>query len=359
MVSSNLQRTTFEYEPGQNSTNMKRRSIQLALVTMSVTMVLTACMINEEAKKTEAVNLRLQWTPHSQFAGYIIALKKGYYKDEGLDVTLLPGGPDLKPHVTVASGSDQFGVGVPNQVISARANGVPLVVVAQFFQDSPNRYILKGENHIDSLQQLRGQKVGLWMGGDEAEFTAMLATAGMKLSDVQVVDQGFTVAPFLQDEFKLSMVTTYMELGLVQDEYKGELQILSPKAYHAAILGDMLFTTEAYLKQHPQTVEKVLSATIRGWRYALEHPSETVDLMVAYNPELDRVQQVRTLRAISDLVTDGDARTKGLGYINPEDYETAARVLRGSGQLSADVVVSRAYDMSAWNAVPDSLKLPR
>src|SRR5262245_27470353 len=131
-------RITSQSAGAQKPSKMKRGLLRIVFMVMVAAFVAHGCNNGGETTKAEEVNLRLQWTPYSQFAGFILALQNGYYKDEGVDVKLLAGGPDLKPHVTVANGTDQFGVGVPNQVITARANGVPLVVVAQFFQDSPN-----------------------------------------------------------------------------------------------------------------------------------------------------------------------------------------------------------------------------
>src|SRR5688572_20675840 len=85
--------------------------------------------------------MRLEWVIQGQFAGPLLALDKGYYKEEGVDMELLPAGPDLKPAITVAQGSDSFGIGHPNQVISARANGAPLVTVVQFGHRSATVYV--------------------------------------------------------------------------------------------------------------------------------------------------------------------------------------------------------------------------
>jgi len=189
-------------------------------------------------KTTDEINLRLEWTVQSQFAGYIVADRLGYYAQEGLKVNIRPAGPDLKPLTTVAAGTDDVGIGVSNQVALAQANGAPVKVIAQMFQDSANRYVLLSKNRIGDLAELRGKKVGLWLGGDEAEFIAMLATKGMKLSDVQVVPEGESVVPFLNGDYVLSEVTIYNELNQIEDALGGSqaLQIISPSSYNSAIV---------------------------------------------------------------------------------------------------------------------------
>lgn len=305
----------------------------------------------------QKITLRLQWIPQSQFAGFIIAKEKGFYKAAGLDVELLPAGPDLKPQVTVAVGTDDIGIGVANHVIAARSNGVPLVAIAQIFQDSPNRYVLKAKNRIKDLRELRGRKVGLWLGGDEAEFVSMLATVGMALSDVTVIPQAFSVIPFLQDEYVLSQVTVYNELNLIraQGYSDDKLQVVSPRDYKSAIVGDVVLATEKFVANNKQAIQAFLTASLRGWRYCLEHKAEAVDTVLAYNPELKRDDQVLQMDAVLSLLTAGAAREHGLGYVDVADYAIAERVLYDSGQIKTHVDPKSAIDLSAWSKVPESV----
>ena len=297
-------------------------------------------------RNDSTLRVRLQWIPQSQFAGYIVALENGYYKDQGLSVELLPAGPDLKPHVTVANGSDDIGIGVPNQVLLARSNDVPLVAIAQIFQDSPNRYVIKSENKIDSLEQLRGEKVGLWLGGDEAEFVSMLSKAGMTLEDVQVIPQKYSVVPFLEDEYILSQVTVYNELMLVQAEgFNGDkLQVLSPSEFESAILGDMIFTHESLVTERSDELQKFVDASIKGWRYAIEHPEETLEIVMNYNPDLDKEQQRKQLSAVSELIKIGGL--DNIGHIDESAYSQIQDVLVTSGQITSEIDLAEAMDQS-------------
>ena len=329
----------------------------ISIFFLFIVTILFGCNSCNKQKET-TINLRLQWIPQTQFAGYIVAKQKGFYAGEGLDVNLLPAGPDLKPHLTVANGSDQIGIGVPNQIIAVRTNGVPLVAIAQIFQDSPNRYVLKKQNHIDSLQQLKGKKVGLWIGGDEVEFVSMLNTVGMTLNDVVVVPQEFSVVPFLEDQYVISMVTVYNELNLIQQQgYDGDkLQILSPKDYNSAILGDMIFCKESYLNENPETVRKFLQASIKGWKYCLEYPEEALEIVMKYNPELNRNEQKYMLQACVNMIKAGSTFTNGIGFINETDYANTQRILQISRQIDKTVDIKTTFNLSAWNAIPDSIK---
>lgn len=310
-------------------------------------------------KKEEELNVRLKWQYQTQFAGYIVAKEKGFYKNLGLDVNLEPAGPDLKPYLTVASGSDDIGIGVPNQIITAQSNGVPLVSVAQMMQDSPFRFVIKNKNRIDSLQQLKGKDVGIWMGGDEAEFVSILKSVGMNLDDVNVIPQDFSVAPFLQDKYILSHVSVYNELNLIKaNGYsdKDSLQIFSPKDYNSAILGDMLFCKKDFLANNKVKVAKFIEGSILGWKYAKDHPDEAVDLVLKYNSELDKTHQLAQLNAALDLIFTGNSLKKGIGYIDEKEYQNAENILFSSGQLKKDINIKDTYDLSAWKAVSDDVK---
>ena len=328
-------------------------------------MVLTVAVVSmgcgKKEQSNERIRLRLQWVPQAQFAGYIVAQELGFYKQSGVDVEIRPSGPDLKPQLTVASGTDDIAVGVSNQVIAARSNGVPLKIIAQLFQDSANRYVLKRENAIWSLKDLRGKKVGLWLGGDEAEFVSMLKTAGMTLQDVVVVPQGLDVAPFMRGAYVLSMVTIYNELIQIQDRGFGDdkLQILSPADYYSAIVGDMLFCTEKYLKEHPAAVQGFLTASMRGWVYCTDHFNEAVDLVLKYDSSLKRDEQSKQLKAILGLIWYGQAKTNGIGYMTVEYYKTADRVLFDSKQISKRVNAETVFDDSFWKQIPSEYKFPK
>lgn len=334
---------------------MKVKYLYLFLI--SVGFLFTGCNSCNNSKG-ETINVRLQWIAQTQFAGYIVAQELGYYDELGLKVNLNPAGPDLKPQVTVANGTDHIGIGVPNQIISARTNGVPLVAIAQIFQNSPNKYVLKSTNKIDSLQQLKGKKIGLWLGGDEAEFISMLQTAGMTLNDVTVVAQEYSVAPFLEDNYILSMVTVYNELNLVQQAgYTGDkLQILSPKDYNSAILGDMVFTTDKYLKNNPKKVENFLTASIKGWKYCVENPEKALDIVMKYNPELNREEQQYMLNACIELIKSGSALTNGIGYIDETEYSNIQRILKISKQIDKEVDIKSTFTNSVWEEIPKEVK---
>ena len=202
-----------------------------------------------------ADNLRLEWIIQGQFAGELVALDKGYYKAAGADIQLLPAGSDIKPAVTVAQGSDSFGIGHPNQVVMARSHGAPLVMVTQEGQKSAQVYIARVDSGIKKLEDVRGKKVGSWFGGDEAEFLAMLHTKGMTADDLQFQpEQDNPVPQLLSGALDAVEAVRYAPADLqpLFDKFKpDQLTMLYPEDYGVAIVNTGIFTSEKMIKERP------------------------------------------------------------------------------------------------------------
>ena len=206
--------------------------------------------------------MRLEWVIQGQFAGPIVAMDKGYYAEAGVELELLPAGPDIKPAVTVAQGADTFGLGHPNQIIAARSNGVPLVMVMQFGQKSSTTYVARKESGIERVEDMPGHSVGLWFGGDEHEFLAMLDAAGVSTDDVQIISQGFDIISWLNGEYEVMQVTRFNELLQVYDNgfSRDDLVLLDPEGYGVALVSGGLFTTEDVINENPDVVQAVVEA---------------------------------------------------------------------------------------------------
>ena len=124
------------------------------------------------------IRLQLQWFPQAQFAGYFAALDKGYYRDEGFDVTILPGAVEIVPATVVAGGQAEFGISWVPRMLAPRESGADGVVIAQIFQRSPTLQVSFKDKNITKPEDLKGKKVGAWGFGNEAELYAGLRKAG-------------------------------------------------------------------------------------------------------------------------------------------------------------------------------------
>ncbi len=283
-------------------------------------------------------SMRLEWVKQGQFAGMIVADAMGWYKEAGVNLTLEPAGPSLFPAQQVAIGNDQFGVPTPLATLGAIDSGAPLVTVMQYHQDSPTAYVAKKSTGIETLEDAKGKRVGVWFGGNEFEMIAMLKEAGMTPEDVELVEQGYTVVPFLKDKYEVSQVTTFNELGLILEEMPAEeLNIIYPRDYGHAIIGDGIIVSQEYMDANPEVVQAVVEQSIRGWKWAIENPEEAAQMMVDANPDNDLEHQIYMMKENARLVCSGptlDAE-KGIGWVDPAAFEVAAQILYDSDQIKA------------------------
>ncbi len=304
-----------------------------------------------------AETMRLEWFVQGQFAGPIVALEKGYYKEAGVDMDLLPAGPDIKPSVTVATGADTFGLGHPNQIISARANSAPLVMVAQFGQKSSSTYIARKDSGIKSIEDMRGHSVGLWFGGDEQEFLAMLDRAGIPQSDVNIISQGYDIVSWLNKDYDVMQVARYNELLQVyRHGYKKEdLVFLEPPADSMMVSGG-LFTTEKEIKEHPEVVQAVVDATLRGWQDAIADPKAAAEIVVKHNSELKVDEQVEQIKAMGDLFCAGPTLHGEFGKSELKNYEVAQKILIGAKLIDQTIDLPQAFTNEFWEKAPAEYK---
>jgi NitT/TauT family transport system substrate-binding protein len=302
--------------------------------------------------------MRLEWVFQGQFAGPLLALEKGYYKDAGVDMELLPAGPDLKPAVTVAQGTDSFGIGHPNQVIAARANGAPLVMVVQFGHRSATVYIARKSTGIKSIKDMKGHSVGLWFGGDEQEFLAMLKAAGISQDDVKIINQGFDIIAWLHGDYEVMQATIYNERQQVyaQGIKKDDLVFLDPSDSGVAMVNTGIFTTEKVIKDRPQVVQAVVNATMRGWKEALADPKAAAAIVVKYNPELKVDDQVKQIQAMGELFCSGVTLQGKFGESVGSEWETVQSVLLGAKLIDSGIDLSKGYTNEFWDKAPAEYK---
>jgi len=327
----------------------------------------TAALVTVSAGGLQAadLNLRLEWIKQGQFAGELVALDKGYYKDEGVSVDLLPAGSELKPAVTVAQGSDQFGIGHPNQVITARSHGAPLVMVSEYGQKSAEVYIARKDHGISTLADVKGKNVGSWFGGDEAEFLAMLSTVGMSGSDVNLQpEQDNPVPQLISGQLDVIEAVRYdpASLAVLKTALKpDQLTWLWPEDTGMALINTGLFTTQKMIDEHPDQVQGVVNATLRGWKEALEDPQAAAEIVVKYNPELKVEDQVAMIKAMGAMFCAGPTLEGKFGQSTADSWETVQKILLSYGKtdangLQAPIDLGKAYTNSFWDKAPAAYK---
>jgi len=318
-------------------------AIAAALTAALVGVMRTTSTASASSKLTN-VSIQLQWVPQAQFAGYFAALDLGYYKDAGLNVKLLNGGPQIVPGQVVAAGRAQFGVNWLTALLAARDTGTQLVDIAQVFSRSGMTEITWKSSGINTVAKMRGKKIANWLGGDQYELFAALTKNGMNPSQnkgVTIVQQPFDMGLFLNHQVDGASAMTYNELAQVLETKNpktgklyqlSDLNVLSMQKLGFGMLEDNLFSTASYLKSkdHQAIAEKVIQATLQGWIYCRDHVTQCVNFTLKAGPTLPRGHQLWMMNQINQLIWPSK---NPIGVMDPAAYKRTATLMKKFGGI--------------------------
>ena len=323
--------------------------------------VLTSSLLPSCSPKTTTAGLttasmRLMWLPQAQFAGPYVALDQGFYKDEGLDLTLSPGGPNLYPTNLVASDTDDFGTLGPTACITSRDQGLPLKTVLIEFDKDHCAMVSHADSGITRPKDFEGKKVAIWFGELQYRVRAMVVEDGGDPTLMTEIPQGADLTPFVQGQWDVCSTTKFNELITLRDELKVPMNIFDLADYKCGMPAQGAASSDKVLQREPKIATAFVSGTIRGWKWALENPEATVDIVMKQGSGLNRDHQVAMLKECLSLLQTGQVPTKGIGYIDPSDMQRAIDFLYNYKIISATQNVADTYWDAGWNSVPDSVK---
>jgi len=296
------------------------------------------------------VTLQLQWVTQSQFAGYYVALDKGFYDDEGLEVTILSGGPDIAPPQVLAGGGADVMLNWMPSALAAREKGLPVVNIAQPFKTSGLMLTCWKDTGITSVEDFRGKTIGVWFFGNEYPFLSWMSQAGIPTEGgddgVTVLKQGFNVDPLLQRQADCISTMTYNEYGQVLDAgvSPDELVTFKYEDQGVATLEDGIYALEENLED-PVFVDKMVRfvrASMQGWKYAEANVEEAAGIVLD-NDETGAqtlAAQVRMMNEIAKLTAGSN------GALDEADFNRTVATLLAGG---SDPVIS-TEPVGAWTS---------
>lgn len=281
---------------------MKKFIPVLIIIAIGIVGAIWLVQPNEQSGELEKISIRLKWLHQAQFAGFYYADKAGYYKDEGLNVTLNAGGVDFPAVQMVAGGSDHFGVTGADQILLAREKGIPIVALAVIYRKSPFVLFSLQESGIDTPQELVGKKVGVKLGGnEELTYRALLKNAGVDSTQLEEIPVKYDITPLLTKQIDVWPGYAINE-PITAEEQGYSVNLIWPSDYGVNLYGDTLFTTEEMIRTRPDVVRKVVKATIKGWEEALKNPEQAVTYTLQYSDKLTREHETKMMNASIPLV---------------------------------------------------------
>ncbi|MDP3427160.1 MAG: ABC transporter substrate-binding protein [Humidesulfovibrio sp.] len=306
--------------------------------------LLTFCLsLPALAGEPKRAALVLQWQPQAQFAGFYVAKEKGFYSEAGVDMKIIPGGPDVVASKLLAEGRAQFATMFLATGIERRAdhiqsqgrNGLPVVLLAQLVQRSALMIITRADSAIKTPKDLDGRRVGLWDNEFRLQPLALFQRLGIH---PVIVPQSNTLNLFLRGGVDAASAMWYNEFhsllasGLDEDE----LRVFFYRDLELNFPEDGLYTLEGTLTRDPDLCRAVTAASLRGWEYAFAHPDEALDIVQARMREAhlptSRAHQRFMLARMQDVMAGpSDAKKpqggSALGVLDPADFARVTEAL--------------------------------
>jgi NitT/TauT family transport system substrate-binding protein len=318
-----------------------------------------------EPAELQPVTVQLKWVTQAQFAGYYAALDQGYYEDEGLDVTIRPGGPDIVPEQVVLGGQAEFGLNWLDNTLATRDQGGEIINIAQVFTRSGMTEITWKDSGIDDITKLEGKKVGVWLGGNEHKLFAALNKNGLDpQSDVEIVAQPFDMNLFLNEEIDAAAAMTYNELAQVLEQENpdtgelytlDELNVFRMSELGTGALEDGVFVRSDWIEDegNQDIAKRFLKASFRGWVYCRDNQEECLQIVLENGPTLGEGHQRWQLNEINDLIWPAPL---GIGVMDPESWEITKQIALDYGIIQNEPDDEATYRTDLAQAAMEELE---
>ncbi|MGD8397596.1 MAG: ABC transporter substrate-binding protein [Anaerolineae bacterium] len=331
----------------------KRASIAGLAVLLIVVTGLAGCSPGGAAAPPETVTLAMGFIPNVQFAPFYVAVEKGYFADEGIELEFDYGWEtDLLK--LVGSGELDFAIASGDQVILARSQGLPVVYILNWYRRFPVCVMSLAEAGIKTPADLRGKQVGTpaTYGASYIGWRALLEEAGIEETEVELVSIGYTQVAAVS-EGQVDAAVCYAMNEPVQMRVAGEEVDVIYVTDYTNLVSNGLITNDRTLREDPDRAQSMVHAALRGLAYTIEHPDEAFDISREYVPELAGDEQTEaTNRAIlAESVSFWQAPAGQLGRSDAAEWQASQEIMAVMGLVSGESDVAEMYTNTFVDAV--------
>lgn len=326
-----------------------KRSFHIVFIIL-VLLLTASCSKND--LPLDEVSLQLKWVHQAQFAGYYTAVEKGFYLDEGIDLTLVEGGIGIDPLDELARGNVDFAIAAPELVIMDRAEGSSIKAVAVMFQTNPFLLISLADSGIDVLEDFPGHKIAVANIEGRNQYYLMMENAGLDYTTVEEIDFTFNYAPFYAGE--VDIMPAFAAGSFLDIVQKGiEVNQFWPDDYGVHWYSDSIVVSDAMITEYPDLVERFLRATIKGMEYMITNQDEAVAITMQYAVVQDESIQHAMLEASIPLVYTG---VLPIGWMEEAKWLGMIEDLNDQGLVNTAMPVNRIYTMQFLNTIYGELQ---
>lgn len=286
-----------------------------AVLFFSISLLLTSqaqAKAHSENAELESVSLQLKWLHQFQFAGYYAAKFKGFYENEGLDVTIKERDLFANNIEQVIAGESEYGI-ADSMLLLYQSKGAPLKIVAPIFQHSPQVFITLKSSGINSLYDLEGREVTFYQ--KDTDGFPLLAMLHHNQVEVDLQRMLVKAGPKMLEAGKVDAYPAYLSNEPYYFYQKDiDINIIHPMNYGIDLYGDLIFTHTEETEHNPERVERFKRASIKGWQYALQHKEEVIDYIInELRVEKSREHLLYEAKVIEDAI---QANSIPIGTLN-------------------------------------------
>lgn len=248
------------------------------LITQTIFVLLLLTGTIAKAQDPSDIKIQLKWQHQFQFAGYYAAQVKGYFEQEGLDVQLLEGSANTPPVPSVLNGQAHFGV-TGSDILNYHIEKKPVVAISAIFQHSPYVFITLADKGIHTPTDLAGRSLMASKDQGWLLLRAVFLKEGIDINQIKITENSWNSQDLIDG--KVDAMSAYITVEPQQIRKKGfSINLIKPNDYGIDFYGDLLFTTRTMAENHPETVERLNHAVVRGWEYAMNNPEEIADYII-------------------------------------------------------------------------------
>jgi NitT/TauT family transport system substrate-binding protein len=347
---------------------LSRRTLAAAVA--AIALALTACSTTPQAGDSSGgastapgaltpVTLQLQWFTQGQFAGYYAAIDQGFYKEQGLDVTIKEGGVDIVPQTVLAQGQADYAIAWVPKALASREQGAGITDVAQVYQRSGTRQVSFVAKNITGPAQLAGKKVGNWGFGNEFELFAGMTKAGITPgTGVTLVQQQFDMQALLSGDIDAAQAMSYNEYAQVLEANNpatgklyqpSDFNVINWNDDGTAMLQDAIWANTEKLSdaKYQDTTTKFIAASLKGWAYCRDNVEACRDIVVKAGSKLGASHQLWQINEVNKLIWPSPAA--GAGTIDAAAWAQTVKVARTAVNADGKTVLTKDPDAQAYS----------
>lgn len=317
---------------------MKKRFLLVLAVIMTFALLLSACGGQAEPEVAEEgpipLEFRLNWTLYGEHAPFFLGVDKGFYLDEGLDVTILEGSGSSTVVKLLGNGTNNIGYADSATMMRGITAGVPVKAVAVLFQSSPMSFIYRADAaRPTTIDELPGTKVAITAGDASLSiFEACLGANGMTMDDVELVQvsnaqaKETAVLEGTVDTFLGYFVDQPMRLEKVTGVDMGWSKLVD--ICNVNTMSSAIIANNFWAEQNPEIVEKFVRASQRAWAYSQEHPEEAAEIFASHAEAFDTPLALAELEGSLSLLHTPRSEGQPIGWSALEDWQDTQQVLQ-------------------------------